>query len=113
MGREGRISSFAAFGLCGWLVRAANVLSREGMGAMDRTAFSYIFNHSALLGIILITLGHILIMLASISLRLVHILKALASISWMLAHILEVLARVLEVLERVLIALECILIVII
>lgn len=40
---EGLISSLAKFGLQGWFVRFANVLSSAGMGGADGTALTLLF----------------------------------------------------------------------
>ncbi len=95
MGRVGWISSFAALGLCGWPVRAANVLSREGWAALD-------FNHPIKLVLILEGLGDVLGGLASILKDLEHILEGLAHILGYLADISEGLGCILEALEAIL-----------
>lgn len=105
---EGLISSLAKFGLQGWFVRFANVLSSEGMGGAVGTAFLFGFNHSLSLANVLSVLAHILVALGRILILLAHILFYLALILSIVLSIFGVLEPIMFYLVAIMGGLEVI-----
>jgi hypothetical protein len=101
MAWEGLISSLAKFGLQGWFVCFANVLSSEGMGGVVGTALSFVFNHSLSLANVLSVLAHLIIVLEYVLFMLALVLSALGRVLLILEDVLFYLVLILGVLEPI------------